>query len=398
MLHRTIKLVYLVADARYFCTHRLPLAVEAKSHGFDVHVICPSDHTPHTTPSHSQQNESINAILKAGITLHNLPFNRRSLNPLMALCTIYKIACLYRCIKPDIAHHVAIKPVLFGTIAARFSDVPHIINAVAGLGHVFASKSWLLRPLRLMMRFLLRSQRVTTIVQNPEDQVELEALTRKPIHLILGAGVDTALFSPIKQKMPSETEALVITHASRLLWSKGVGELVEATKILRNQGYAIKTQIVGMPDDQNPDTIPTSTLQAWHDEGIISWLGYQQNMAPIYQNTDIAVLASYYREGIPKTLIEAASVGLPIVTTDMPGCRIIVNHQKNGILIPPRNTTALTDALKILIIQADLRHLYGKKGRDRVIEEFSSQIIYKKTIAVYERVMTTESIQMTSKP
>ncbi len=378
-----------MADARYFCTHRLPLAIEAKNHGFDVHVMCPSKHHSECrlSSSNDQHNESINAILKAGITLHHAPFNRRSLNPFNALYTIYRITCLYSHIKPDIVHHVAIKPVLFGTIAAYFSGVSHVINAVAGLGHVFASQSWLVRPLRLMMRFLLRSRRVTIIVQNPEDQTELETLTGKPVHLILGAGVDTALFTPTTQKASSETKEIIITHASRLLWSKGVGELVKATQILRDQRYAIKTQIVGMPDDQNPNTIPASALQAWHNDGTIVWLGYQRDMVPIYQHTDIAVLASYYREGIPKTLIEAASVGLPIVTTDMPGCRIIVNHQENGILIPPRDADALADALRQLITDNDLRDRYGQKGRDRVMAEFSSAIIYKKTIAVYKGIL-----------
>ncbi len=378
-----------MADARYFCTHRLPLAIEAKNHGFDVHVMCPSKHYSecHVSSSNDQHNESIDAIVEAGITLHHVPFNRRSLNPFNALYTIYKITCLYRRIKPDIVHHVAIKPVLFGTIAAYLSGVSHVINAVAGLGHVFASQSWLLCPLRLMMRLLLRSQRVTIIVQNPEDQTELETLTGKPVHLILGAGVDTALFTPAAQKTSSEIKEIIITHASRLLWSKGVGELVNATKILRDQRYTIKIQIVGMPDDQNPDTIPAPILQAWHDDGTIVWLGYQRDMASIYQHTDIAVLASYYREGIPKTLIEAASVGLPIVTTDMPGCRIIVNHQENGILIPPRDANALADALRQLIIDNNLRDRYGQKGRDRVVKEFSSAIIYKKTIAVYEGIL-----------
>ena len=129
-----------------------------------------------------------------------------------------------------------------------------------------------------------------------------------------------------------------------MLWSKGVGELVSAARILRAQGHSISVQIVGEPDMQNPDAIPADTLQAWHDEGVINWLGYQSDMASIYQKSHIAVLASYYREGIPKTLIEAASVALPIVTTDMPGCRIIVDYGVNGLLVAPRDVEALTKA------------------------------------------------------
>ena len=242
-----------------------------------------------------------------------------------------------------------------------------------------------MRPLRVMMRLLLRSDRVQIIVQNPEDQAELEALTSKPVHLFLGAGVDTDVFSPIEKK--SVVNEVIITHASRLLWSKGVGELVAATRILRDRGFAIMVQVVGVPDRQNPDAIPAQTLQDWHDEGIIHWLGYQRDMAAIYQQSDIAVLASYYREGIPKTLIEAASVGLPIVTTDTPGCRIIVAHNENGVLILPRDASALADALAVLIGNADVRHRYGQTGRDRVMKQFAAAIIYQKTIDLYQKMV-----------
>ncbi|MES2252635.1 MAG: glycosyltransferase family 4 protein [Pseudomonadota bacterium] len=364
-----LKLVYLVADDRYFCTHRLPLAIKAQQQNFDVHVACPN-------------GASSKEITQAGLTLHSLPFNRKSLNPLDGIRTIWQIYTLYKHLKPNCVHHVAIKPVLFGTIAARLAGVPKIINAVAGLGHVFASRSWLIMPLRMMMRVLLRSNRVKIIVQNPEDQIELEALAQKPVHLIYGAGVDTDQFSPTHVALAEKP--VVVTHASRLLWSKGVGELVAATRKLRAQGYSLCVQIVGEPDMQNPDAIPAETLQAWHNEGIITWLGYQKNIAAIYQASHIAVLASYYREGIPKTLIEAASVGLPIVTTDMPGCRIIVDHGVNGLLILSRDVDALTDALARLINDSNLRKTFGEVGRSRVLRQFAAPIIYDQTIELYK--------------
>ena len=176
---------------------------------------------------------------------------------------------------------------------------------------------------------------------------------------------------------------IVITHASRLLWSKGVGELVAAARLLRTQGQAICVQIVGEPDMQNPDAIPVDVLKAWHTEGVINWLGYQKDIAAIYQRSHIAVLASYYREGIPKTLIEAASVGIPIITTDMPGCRIIVEHGVNGILIPARNVDALAMALSELIQDPEKRKTFGAAGRTRVLTQFASSIIYDQTIALY---------------
>jgi glycosyltransferase involved in cell wall biosynthesis len=363
------KLIYLVADDRYFCTHRLPLAVAAKKKNFDVHVICP-------------KGDSSAKIVHAGLAFHSLPFNRKSLNPLDGIKTVFRIYKLYKQLKPDCVHHVAIKPVLFGTIAAHLAGVPNIINAVAGLGHVFASRSWLMLPLRMMMHVLLRSPRVKIIVQNPEDQAELESLAQKPVYLIYGAGVDTDQFSP--SAVVLSDNPIIITHASRLLWSKGVGELVSAARVLRKQGHSISVQIVGEPDMQNPDAIPSDTLQAWHDEGVINWLGYQKDMAAIYQKSHIAVLASYYREGIPKTLIEAASVGIPIVTTDMPGCRIIVDHNVNGLLIPTRDADALAEALAKLINDPTKRKNFGEAGRSRVLKQFAAPIIYDQTIGLYK--------------
>jgi len=364
------RLIYLVADDRYFCTHRLPLAIKAQQHNFDVHVAC-------------QNGASSIEITKAGLTLHSLPFNRKSLNPLDGIRTIWQIYKLYKHLKPHCVHHVAIKPVLFGTFAARLAGVPKIINAVAGLGHVFSSRSWLIVPLRMMMAVLLRSNRVSIIVQNPEDQIELEALAHKPVHLIYGAGVDTEEFSPPSVLLVEKP--IVITHASRLLWSKGVGELVSAARRLRAEGHLLCVQIVGEPDMQNPDAISVDVLQGWHNEGVITWLGYKKNIAEIYQKSHIAVLASYYREGIPKTLIEAASVGLPIVTTDMPGCRIIVDHGINGLLIPPRDVDALVYALGKLINDSNLRKIFGDAGRAVVLAQFAAPIIYDQTIALYGR-------------
>lgn len=362
------KIIYLVADDRYFCTHRLPLAVAAKEQNFDVHVICPN-------------GSSADKIIQSGLTFHPLPFNRKSLSPIDGLKTVLRIYKLYQQIKPDCVHHVAIKPVLFGTIAARLAGVSRIINAVAGLGHVFASRSWLMLPLRIMMRVLLKSPNVKIIVQNPEDKSEIETLVQKEIQLIYGAGVDTEQFSPSFVPLPDTP--IVITHASRLLWSKGVGELVSAARILKMQGHPISVQIVGEPDLQNPDAIPENTLRAWHDEGVINWLGYQHDMADIYRKSHIAVLASYYREGIPKTLIEAASIGLPIVTTDMPGCRIIVEHNVNGLLVEPRDVPSLTDALLKLVLNSEMRKSFGQAGRSFVLKQFDSKLIYAQTIALY---------------
>ncbi len=403
---RPKRLLYLVANDRYFCSHRLSLALAAKKQGFDVTVVTPAlgDHQK---------------IIDSGLNFVPLPFHRGSLNPLSELKTIYQIWKLYRQIKPDIVHHVALKPVLYGTIAAFIARAPHIVNAVAGLGHVFAADSWLKAPLRLALCFLLDLKNVQIIVQNPEDYEEISILIegstfldrraslamteerrhceepqkvpeqrgnpcivdshKTNIRLILGAGVNLNEFKPAKEP---KTPPLKIIHVSRLLWTKGIKELVEAGQILKKQGHDIHIQIVGEPDLENPAAIPAEVLQKWHDQGSIEWLGHRTDIASLYQQSHIACLASYYREGIPKSLIEAAACGKPIITCDMPGCRIIVKDGENGYLVPPRDPEALAEAI-IKMSDSKVRQQMGKASRKHTEKHFGEDIINQQTIAIY---------------
>ncbi|MBY0280592.1 MAG: glycosyltransferase family 4 protein [Alphaproteobacteria bacterium] len=362
------KLLYLVANDRYFCSHRLSLALAAKEQDYDVYVA---------TPALGDHEKIINADLK----FIPLPFQRGGMNPFKELKTIYQIWKLYQNIRPDIVHHVAIKPVLYGTIAAFFSRVPLIINAVAGLGHIFANNSWLKTPLKIAMRSLLSLKNVQIIVQNPEDFEEIKSLTQKDnIHLLLGAGVNLKEFYPIEE---SKAPPFKIIHVSRLLWSKGIKELVEAGKILKRQGHNIIIQIVGEPDLENPDAIPAEVLQEWHNNNLIEWLGHRVDIANLYQQAHIACLASYYREGIPKSLIEAAACGKSIITCDMPGCRIIVEHNKNGYLISPRDSEALANAILNLISDDKLRQQMGHQSRAHAESAFGEEKIHKETIKLY---------------
>lgn len=363
------KLLYLVANDRYFCSHRLSLALAAKKEGYDVYVAAPAlgDH---------------HKILKAGLNFIPLAFERGGMNPLKELKTIYEIWDTYKKVRPDIVHHVAIKPVLYGTIAAFFAGIPVIINAVAGLGHIFTADSWLKLPLKAAMRFLLRLRNVKIIVQNPEDLEEIRSLTQKNnIHLLLGAGVNLNQFYPEKE---ISSRPFKVIHVSRLLWSKGIKELVEAGKILKNQGHDIHIQIVGEPDLENPDSIQAEVLKEWHRQGLIEWLGHRTDIAHLYQQAHIASLASYYREGIPKSLLEAAACGKPIITCDMPGCRIIVNQNKNGFLIPPRDSKALAEAILTLIQNDKLRHEMGIQSRLHCESVFGEEKIHKETINLYD--------------
>lgn len=361
------KLLYLVANDRYFCSHRLSLALAAKERGYDVTVATPAlgDHQK---------------IIDAGLNFIPLPFKRGSLNPFSEMKTIYQIWKLYRRVRPDIVHHVALKPVLYGTIASFLARTPSIINAVAGLGHVFSAGSWLKTPLKLALRFLLRLENVQIIVQNPDDLEEMRVLTGKSnIHLLLGAGVNLNDFKPASEPAPPP---LKIIHVSRLLWTKGIKELVDAGQMLKNNGYNVHIQIVGEPDLENPATIPADTLQRWHNQGLIEWLGHRNDIAALYQQSHIACLASYYREGIPKSLIEAAACGKPIITCDMPGCRIIVKNGENGYLIPPRDPKTLADTI-LKLMDVSLRQKMSKTSRLHAEKHFGEEVINEQTIGIY---------------
>ncbi len=366
------KILYLVADDRYFCSHRLPLAVLAQQQGYQVFVAAPA-------------KNDYKRIQKAGLTFCPLYFDRGGLNPWHEIKTLYQIVKLYWQIRPDIVHAVALKPVLYGTLARMMVRSPQMVAAISGLGAIFSQDHWLQKPIKMLLRFLLSNRKVQVIVQNPEDAQVIQDLNPKiNIHLILGAGVNTEVFSPV----PEPSDPFTVIHVSRLLWNKGIGEFVQAARLLKQEGYDFRFLLVGEPDLENPGAISSETVQQWHDEGIIEWLGYRSDIAALYQKSHLAVLASYYREGIPKSLIEAASCGKPIITCDMPGCRLIVQDQVNGFLIPPRNADILANSIKKMALDVQQRQKFGKASRDLVEKSFGERIIHQQTLNIYAKITT----------
>jgi glycosyltransferase involved in cell wall biosynthesis len=206
-------------------------------------------------------------------------------------------------------------------------------------------------------------------------------VVRNRIHLIKGAGIDLQTFRPAEGEPALPVKAVM---ASRLLWSKGIGDLVEAARFLRQQAVPLEIQVAGEPDLQNPDSIAADLFQKWKEEGIVTWLGSCRDMAAVYARAHIAVLPSYYREGIPKALLEAAACGKPIVTTDAPGCRDVVVPGKNGFLVPPKDPIALADALKTLALSSDLRQEMGQLSRQKAEDEFGDKKIIEQTMALYK--------------
>ena len=246
-----------------------------------------------------------------------------------------------------------------------------------------------MRLLRWLIKgFYRRALRGTQVIfQNPDDQELFSRnglVNRKQVTLIPSSGVDIEKFSPSPEPAG---EPLVILPA-RMLWAKGVNEFVLAAGILRLAGVQARFALIGDTDPGNPEAVPVDQLEKWRKEGIIEWWGWQEDMPMLYRQAHIVCLPSYYREGTPKSLIESAACGRPIVTTDRPGCREVVRHQQNGLLVPVRDSRALAEALKTLIGDAALRKRMGKKGRELAVAEFSLERVIGQTIVVYEKALS----------
>ena len=260
-----------------------------------------------------------------------------------------------------------------------------MVNSVEGLGYVFTKgvgkQTWLRGLVKLIYRLALHPTWV--IVLNPDDRqyfIENHLVNPRQMVLILGTGVNIRQFSPVPE---SEGNPLVILPA-RLLWDKGVGEFVEAARRLRTAGLQARFALVGDPDDGNPRSVKPAQLQAWEKEGVIEWWGWKEKMTDVYAQASVICLPSYYREGLPKSLIEAAACGRPIVTTNLPGCREIVRQGENGLLVEPRDVSGLAEALKYLLQNPKIRKKMGATGRKIAEEKYSSEHIIPQIMAVYK--------------
>lgn len=368
------KLLYLVAVDQYFCSHRLPLAEEAIKQGYEVHLA---------TVVTSYREKIENAGIHIWPLLH---LKRGHASIFEDLKGVYEISKLMATIHPDIIHAVAMKPVLFGSIAAQFRKIPRQIYALGGLGYLFTSKTFkakLIRPIvKMFWKLFLRGKGKTLILQNMDDYnlfIDQNILRKDNLTLIAGSGVDLDQFKPKEH----DNKVPIITLMARLLWDKGVGETVQACQILHDKGLSFKLLLCGNPDMENPTAIPIDTLNHWNALSFVEWKGHVDNVSKIYQDSDIAVLPSY-REGLPKSLIEAAASGLPIVTTDTSGCRDVIVPGETGFLVPVKSIGLLADALAKYINDPVLRKKHGKAGRRFCEKNFSIDYVKKATFNLYK--------------
>lgn len=372
------KLLFVIAEDIYFCSHRLPLALAAIKEGFDVAIA-------------TRIIDHADIIRDAGIKIHPWDISRGSINIWTELRALYSLLKIYRDVRPDIVHQVAIKPVLYGTLVAKLVGQKRVVNALGGLGSIFIDRdSKKLRRIRAIisvgLRWLLSSKGSILILQNPDDSALLInkiQIDPKNIRLIRGAGVNTHQFNVSIE--PNGVPLVVLP--ARMLWDKGIGEYVKAAAILKAEGVVARFALVG-GIDCNPSGISLDQLNAWVAAGTVEWFGMRSDMPDVFRQANIVCLPSY-REGLPKALLEAAACGRAIVTTDVPGCREIVRNGENGVLVQARDPIALADALKKLILEPDLRLQMGSRGREMVLTEFSENAVVEETLDIYKEQFQT---------
>ncbi|MBZ0299948.1 MAG: glycosyltransferase family 4 protein [Anaerolineae bacterium] len=385
------RLLYVGNHAGYFLSHRLPVMRALQAHGYEVHVAVP----PHADALEQMITaDAMTEIQQLGFILHPIPIARGGLQPIHELRSLWRLHRLYRQLQPDLVYHATIKPVLYGGAAARLARVPAVINAMTGLGYAFSGSSIKARLIRsafsTFYQIVMGHPNAMALFQNQDDQRTLidAGLVRENRTVVIhGSGVDMNQYCPA----PHPAETPVVMLASRMLWDKGIGEFVAAAGCCRQNGIGARFVLVGDTDPDNPAAIPRPQLQAWHDRGEIEWWGWQKDMAATLQQADVFCLPSFYREGIPKALIEAAATGLPIVTTDAPGCREVVRQGENGLLIPVRDRDALADALTQLIQDADQRQQMGRRSREIAIDTFSVETVASQTIGLCETLLNRKS-------
>ena len=370
------KLLFIVNVDWFFVSHRLPIAIEAISQGHEVHIA--------TTVTNK-----LNLLERSGLIVHNLDVRRGNVG-ISILSELWSFFSIIKDVRPDIVHLVTIKPVLLGGIAARLAGVPALVSAVSGLGIVFSLNNLKYKLLRralypfYFLAFGHKNQKV--IFQNNDDLRSLlnwgVVSDRKSI-LIHGSGVDLNAYS----YLPEPKGIPVISFAARLLVDKGVEVFVKASEILQKRKINARFWLIGEPDLGNINTVTEKQLRNWESAGLVELFGYREDVSNLFSKSNIVALPSFYGEGLPKVLIEAAACGRAVITTDHPGCRDAIELNKTGMLVPTRDAVALANAISFLLENSALRNDMGKSGRKRAEDIFDVRQIVAEHIHIYEKLL-----------
>lgn len=373
-----MKVILFANTEWYLYNFRRSLALALRDAGYEVLLVSPP----------GPYGEKLREL---GFRWIPVPMQRQSLNPWREFALVLRLKKLFESEKVDLVHGFTIKCAVYGSFGARLARVGARVNAVAGMGYVFTSdeiKARLLRPLvRSLLRLALGGRNSRLVLQNPDDVAlfELAGLVdSSAVRLIPGSGVNCDRFRPAGERERSDRFRVLLP--ARLLWDKGLAEYVEAARYLRERNHKIDFLLAGDPDVGNPASVSEATVAAWVKEGLIDWLGHVSDMPLLFQSVDAVVLPSY-REGLPKGLIEAGACGLPLVTTDVPGCREVVVDNVDGLLVPVKNAHALADAIAKLHNDPVLCQRLGAAARAKALAQFDELIVVERTIAVYREII-----------
>ena len=366
------KILFICNVDWFYVSHRLPIGIEALNQGYEVHLA-------------AQCTGEERFLIKRGFKIHNLNFQRCQMSIYGSIVSLIKILKIIFYIKPDIIHAVTIKPVIFGGLASKIFGKSSFVASISGLGYIFTSKNIISKLVKffviLAYKIALSNKSMMVIFQNKNDRNILKKICKiqdQKISLIEGSGVDLSFFKPNK----NQKESNIILFASRLLKSKGIFEFIECAQKLKNKKYQFL--VAGKIDFENPDCISKEELFRFHNKGIIKYVGNVDNVKEIISDSKIVVLPSYYGEGLPKILIEAAACGKPIITTDHPGCRDAIIPDKTGYLIPVRNSIKLAESIKKIFDSPALCHSMGNEARKLALRKFDINKVVKKHISIYD--------------
>ena len=373
---KLLNIFYIVNNVDFLISHRLELCKAAKNSGYEVHIVCP-------------RNGSSCSLTDLGFTIHFINFSRNGSNPLSEILCFIKLFLLFKKHSPELVHLITIKPYLYGGIAARITRVRAVVSAVAGLGILFSSDKFKYRLLRLLLYPLFKiafgHKKQAVIFQNNDDKdflVKWGIVAGYKARIIKGSGVDLRLCSVL----PEPENIPIVSFAGRLLVDKGVEVFVEASRLLRELGVNVNCWLIGEPDTGNPNSVTLEQLKRWQFEGVIEIFGYKKDVPYLFSKSNIVVFPSFYGEGLPKVLIEAAACARAVITTDHPGCRDAILPNETGLLVPVRDPVALAGAVQMLLKDSDLRQEMGRRGRILAEEVFSLEQIVNQHLEIYREV------------
>lgn len=363
----------------FFVSHRLPIALKAIEDGFDVHLI--------TTFTNKRQY-----LESYGIICHEVIFSRSGSGFINEIRTVFSLRSVLSKITPDIVHSITIKPVIYSGFSLNMLRIkPGFVCAISGLGYVFSSSTIRAKVTKSLVSFMYRwallTKRKLVIFQNTSDEFILSKivnLSDSERVLIKGSGADLSVYNFQEEPVGSKK---IVSMACRLLKEKGVYQFAEAAKLVKEKMPEVEFVLIGNVDTDNPNSVSQRHIDAWVDEGVINALGHRDDIPQLFSKSHIITLPSYYGEGVPKVLIEAAACGRPIVTTDNPGCKDAIVNGKTGLLVPVKDSAALASALFQLLNDDSRRAEMGVRAREYAVKEFDIVNVVSRHLEIYRSLI-----------